>query len=194
VRVAILIDGGHLRVLTRRGGHDYVPGYIEKISKACVEADETLLRILYYDCAPYNGQAKLPVSGNIRIFNGSNRWLQQLAEKDLFAVREGVLKFRGFKPKNIPLAIRELKDSDFKPDFEQKGVDMRIGLDMANFSATKSVDRLILMSGDTDCLPAMKHARISGLQVVLVTFPNHKISPELLWHADFERKIAWPDD
>jgi uncharacterized LabA/DUF88 family protein len=194
VRVAILIDGGHLRVLTRRAGHDYVPSYIEKIAKACVQADETLLRILYYDCAPYNGQAKLPVSGNIRIFDGSNRWLQQLAEKDLFAVREGVLKFRGFKPKNIPLATRELKDSDFKPDFEQKGVDMRIGLDMANFSATKSVGRLILLTGDTDCLPAMKHARISGLQVVLVTFPNHKIAPELLWHADFERKVAWPDD
>lgn len=78
------------------------------------------------------------------------------------------------------------------PDFEQKGVDMRIGLDMANFCALKTVERLILITGDTDCIPAMKHARINGLQVALVTFPSHKIAPEMLWHSDFERRIAWP--
>lgn len=85
-----------------------------------------------------------------------------------------------------------MTDDDFKPDFEQKGVDMRIGLDMANYSTTRSVDRLILVLGDTDCLPAMKHARISGLQVVLVTLPNQKPAPELLWHSDYERRVAWP--
>jgi uncharacterized LabA/DUF88 family protein len=80
---------------------------------------------------------------------------------------------------------------DFTPDFEQKGVDMRIGLDMANFSAERSVDRIILVSGDTDCLPAMKHCRISGLQIVLISFPK-QIAPELLWHSDFVRPIKWP--
>jgi hypothetical protein len=52
--------------------------------------------------------------------------------KNLFAVRRGVLKFRGFKPKKIPIATAKLTDDNFVPDFEQKGVDMRIGLDMAN--------------------------------------------------------------
>ena len=191
-RVSVLIDGGHLRVLTRKTGRTYNPDYIEKVAHACVHADETLLRILYYDCAPFVGKVALPVSGNEHEFKGSDTWLKTLAQKDLFAVRRGVLKFRGFKPKRIPIAPAQLTDADFEPDFEQKGVDMRIGLDIANHAATKSVDRIILVTGDTDCLPAMKHARINGLQVVIVSFPNHRVASELLWHSDFERHVAWP--
>jgi len=162
------------------------------VAHACVGKDETLLRVLYYDCAPYQGAAKLPVSGNAHNFEGSDRWLKELASRDLFAVRRGVLKFRGFKPKKIPIAARDFTDDDFVPDFEQKDVDMRIGLDMANFCATKSVDRIILISGDTDCLPAMKHCRIEGLQIVLVTFAKSKPAPELLWHSDITRPIKLP--
>lgn len=191
-KVSVLIDGGHLRALTKEAHLAYKPDYIEKVAHACVEPDETLLRVLYYDCAPYVGKAKLPVSGNEHEFTGSDGWLRELAGKDLFAVRRGVLKFRGFKPKKIPIASQPLTDAHFKPDFEQKGVDMRIGLDIANHAAMKSVDRIILISGDTDCLPAMKHARINGLQIVLATLPNHKVAPELLWHSDFERRVAWP--
>ncbi|MGL5116089.1 MAG: NYN domain-containing protein [Beijerinckiaceae bacterium] len=192
MRVAVLIDGGHLRALAKKAKLAYVPDYIEKVALACVEPGEMLLRILYYDCAPYIGKVKLPVSGEEHEFKGSDSWLRDLASRNLFAVRRGVLKFRGFKPKTIPLANATLTDTDFKPDFEQKGVDMRIGLDIANHSATKSVERIILISGDTDCLPAMKHARISGLQIVLASLPNHKVAPELLWHSDYERRVAWP--
>lgn len=192
MKVSVLIDGGHSRVLARQAGYKYDPDYIEKIARACVEPDETPLRFLYYDCAPFVGKAKLPVSGDEHEFTGSDAWLKTLAGKDLFAVRRGVLKFRGFKPKKIPIASRPLKDSDFAPDFEQKGVDMRIGLDIANHASMRSVDRVILVSGDTDCIPAMKHARISGLQIILATFPGRAVAPELLWHSDFERRVAWP--
>jgi uncharacterized LabA/DUF88 family protein len=169
-----------------------VPDYIDKIARACVEQDEDLLRILYYDCAPYQGTVKLPVSNTPHEFKGSDSWLRELAAKDLFAVRRGVLKFRGWIPKTVPLPPNALTDGDFSPNFEQKGVDMRIGLDVATFSDHRAVERLILVTGDTDCIPAMKHARKSGLQVVLIELPNHHCAPELLWHADFHRKIAWP--
>jgi uncharacterized LabA/DUF88 family protein len=192
VRVAVLIDGGHLRVLVRRAGFDYVPDYIEKIAHTCVAPDETMLRALYYDCAPYQGEVKLPVSNALFEFKGSDGWLKRLASKDFFAVRRGVLKFRGWTPKTLPVPPAVPSDNDFKPTFEQKGVDMRIGLDVATFSDTKAVERLILVSGDTDCVPAMKHARKAGLQVVLISLPNHANAPELLWHSDFERQIAWP--
>jgi hypothetical protein len=95
MRVAVLIDGGHLRALARRAEKDYNPDYIEKVALACVDARETLLRVLYYDCAPYQGTAKLPVSGKPHTFTGSDHWLRELAAKNLFAVRRGVLKFRG---------------------------------------------------------------------------------------------------
>ena len=43
---------------------------------------------------------------------------------------EWFLKFRGWVPKRIPLSGTALADADFKPEFHQKGVYMRIGLDI----------------------------------------------------------------
>jgi uncharacterized LabA/DUF88 family protein len=191
MRTAIFIDGGHVRVLAKAAGYVYNPDFIEKFAHSCLAEGETLLRILYYDCAPYSGKQRKPVSGELHEFKGSDEWLHVLAQKDLFAVRLGVLKFRGYKPISIPISD-ELSDDDFKPDFEQKGVDMRIGLDIASYSASKAIDRIILASGDTDCIPAMKHGRKSGLQIILITFPDHKIASELLEHADYKRQISWP--
>ena len=37
-------------------------------------------------------------------------------------------------------------DADFAPKFQQKGVDMRIGLDMATIAANRSVDLIALMT------------------------------------------------
>lgn len=192
MRVSVFVDGGHLRVLAHKAGHKYDPDFIEKVAKASVEPNEEPLRFLYYDCAPYAGKVRLPVSNGEHEFTGSDKWLRDLASKDLFAIRRGVLKFRGWKPKATPIGGKALADSDFKPDFEQKGVDMRIGLDIANHATNRLVDRLILITGDTDCIPAMKHARVNGLQVVLVAFPNSIKTPELLWHTDFSRSIGWP--
>lgn len=192
-RVVLMIDGGHLRALARRDNVTYNPDLIQKFAAGCVDGDEELLRILYYDCAPYSGKAKLPVSGETREFQGDARWLDDLASRDLFAVRLGVLKFRGFTPRTTPITRETLTDDDFRPDFEQKGVDMRIGLDIATYSTTGNVDRIVLTSGDTDCVPAMKHARIAGLQVVLTQFNNHKLAAELTWHADIRRAVKWPD-
>src|SRR5262245_9428440 len=104
MRVAVLIDGGYLRVLAQLAKKDYKPDYIEKVAHACIEKGEQLLRVLYYDCAPYRGTVKLPVSGKDYEFSGSDHWLHQLAAKNLFAVRYGVLKFRGYKPKKVPIA------------------------------------------------------------------------------------------
>lgn len=170
----------------------YDPQFIDQVARASVAPQEELLRILYYDCAPFTGTVTLPVSGKEKRYEASDEWLNQLAQKELFAVRRGVLKFRGFKPKRIPVAAQTLSDADFKPVFEQKGVDMRIGLDISLYSQTKAVDRIVLLSGDTDCIAAMKHARKAGLQMILVKLPNEKLAPELLSHADFERLIDWP--
>jgi len=115
-------------------------------------------------------------------FAESGQWLQDLAKKDFIAVRLGVLKFRGFKLNKVPATGgTALTDADFSPDFEQKGVDMRIGLDIATYSTLNSVDRIGLVTADTDCVPAMKHARKSGVQVILIALPDaivpHRTSP-----------------
>ena len=191
-KLAILIDGGNLRALAKVAGKLYNPDFIEKVALRCQMSDEEILRILYYDCAPYNGTVKLPVSGLPHVFRGSDAWLRELGRKDLFAVREGILKFRGFKPRLTPISASAATDADFVPDFEQKGVDMRIGLDIALYANAHTVDRIALITQDTDCVPAMKHARRAGLQIVLIKLPNSTIAPELLEHSDFCRSIGWP--
>lgn len=192
MKAAIFIDGGHLRVLVRQAGHQYNPDYIEAVASACITDGETLLRVLYYDCAPYSGSVNLPVSGQAFEFRGSDDWLKTLAAKPMFAVRLGSLKFRGFVPKKVPITQVPLVDDHFRPRFEQKGVDMRIGLDIANHAAHRSVDRIILITGDTDCLPAMKLARTAGLEVILIQFPKQRFAREMLWHSDTQRVIDWP--
>ena len=192
-KLVLMIDGGFLRVTAKRAGIKYDPAFIEAFARICPLSDEELFRALYYDCPPYEGQQKLPVSGSVKIFNESGQWLHDLAKKDFIAVRLGVLKFRGFKLKKIPLAgTAPLTDADFAPDFEQKGVDMRIGLDIANYSALKCVDRIGLVTADTDCVPAMKLARRSGVQVVLMSLPGGTVPSELAQHSDMIRMIAWP--
>ncbi|MFI5115121.1 MAG: NYN domain-containing protein [Terriglobales bacterium] len=192
-KIVILIDGGFIRVEAKKAGKVYNPTFIEQFAHACNGADEEILRVLYYDCAPYSGTVRLPVSGNQYTFAGSDKWLEELARKDLFAVRRGVLKFRGYKPRKTPVGpAAELTDADFSPDFEQKGVDMRIGLDIAMYSENRGVERIVLVSNDTDCVPAMKHGRKAGLQIVLIEPPGVKIAAELLMHSDFKRVIPWP--
>lgn len=193
IRVAVLIDGGFLRVEAKKAKKTYNPDFIERFALACKSADESLFRILYYDCAQYSGTVKLPVSGNPHTFQSSDAWLHVLSHKDLFAVRRGVLKFRGFKPKRTPVATQApLTDADFQADFEQKGVDMRIGLDIAAYAANRAVDRIVLVSNDTDCVPALKYGRRAGLQTVLIEPPKVRLAPELIAHIDFKRAVPWP--
>ena len=189
---AVLIDGGHLRHYVQAAGYRYDPDYIEHFVKHCTDGDEELHRVLYYDCAPYSGRTKLPVSGATHEFKGSDAWLRNLASRPFFAVRRGVLKFRGWKPRSIPIAGKPLSDSDFKPDFEQKGVDMRIGLDIAVISGTGTVDRVVLVAADTDFVPAMKHGRRAGIQIVVVKFLGGNLSSDLGAHADLVREIPLP--
>lgn len=192
-KVIILIDGGFLRVKSKHAGKIYDPSFIEKFALKCKAHDEEIFRILYYDCGPCTATVKLPVSGTPHTFGGSDKWLEELASKDFFAVRRGVLKFRGYKPKQTPVNVAApLTDADFSPDFEQKGVDMRIGLDIAAYSVNHSIDRIALVTNDTDCVPAMKYGRKAGLQVVIIQLPNNRVAPELVMHSDLRRKVTYP--
>jgi uncharacterized LabA/DUF88 family protein len=189
-KLVVMIDGGHARVLARKAGHVFNPDFIEAFAHRVVRQDEELLRVLYYDCRPFEGQRTKPISGEPHHFTQNGNWLEELATRDLFAVRLGILKWRGWKPRQ-PNLQRALTDDDFRPDFEQKGVDLRIGLDIATFSLGRKVDRIALVTGDTDLIPAMKLARREGIQIIGIRLPNQRLSRELIAHTDFTRDVAW---
>ncbi len=95
----------------------------------------------------------------------------------------------------MPPSSVALTDADFRPVFEQKGVDMRIGLDIATMAHERISEGILLVTGDTDMIPAMKPARRAGMQVVLVKMPMPVRTPRdsLLAHAGAVRDVAWPD-
>lgn len=71
------------------------------------------------------------------------------------------------------------------PNVHQKGVDMRVGLDIASLTLKKQVDVIVLVTGDSDFIPAMKFARREGAQLFLVTL-GHNVVDEMREHADLE--------
>lgn len=132
------------------------------------------------------------MSGSPYRFQGGDAWLHDLAARERFAVRRGVLKFRGRKPKAIPISSGPLQDEDFAPDFEQKGVDMRIGLHIGSLAHDRVVERAMLVTADTDMIPAMKFGRRAGLRIVAIERPGAKRLREFLAHVDIRRGVAWP--
>ena len=65
------------------------------------------------------------------------------------------------------MEVSELKDSDFSLPLRQKGVDMRIGLDIATITLKKQANVIVLVSGDSDFVPAAKLARREGATFIL---------------------------
>ena len=61
----------------------------------------------------------------------------------------------------------DFTERDLSLTVSQKGVDMRIGLDIASLAYKKQVDQIILIAGDSDFVPAAKLARREGIDFIL---------------------------
>ncbi len=69
--------------------------------------------------------------------------------------------------KNLAEAWRGLGPDDLRLALRQKGVDMRIGIDITTLTLKKQVDTIILVTGDSDFVPAAKVARREGVEFLL---------------------------
>lgn len=76
-----------------------------------------------------------------------------------------------------------LKDWMVRLDLRQKGVDMRIGLDIASITLKRLASTIILVAGDADFVPAAKLARREGLQFILDPLWQ-SVSDDLFEHID----------
>lgn len=72
---------------------------------------------------------------------------------------------------------------------EQKGVDLRMGLDLATYARNRVVDVIYLVSGDDDLTEAVEEAQFHGLQVIIMAVPGpagrpHAVARNLQREAD----------
>lgn len=205
-KVAILIDGewfrrGLDRALKGKLPHGVTADVMYRNALLCLGAGEEVFRLFYYDCPPYEGIETNPIDQSKTDFKqlpkhqARTRFLNELKAMDYVALRLGVARQRGWTlteayiQKAISGRHQPPQAGDVFLSLEQKGVDMRIGIDVATLALKGIVDRIILISGDTDMIPAMKLARREGVQVVLVevSLPLHKALDE---DADLVRVIT----
>ncbi len=78
---------------------------------------------------------------------------------------------------------QQLDRSSVQLGLRQKGVDMRIGVDIASLALKKQADTLILVAGDSDFVPAAKLARREGIDFILDPLWQH-INADLFEHID----------
>ncbi|MFN7073828.1 NYN domain-containing protein, partial [Proteus mirabilis] len=65
----------------------------------------------------------------------------------------------------------------------QKAVDIKLGMDITMLAYEKLVDVMVLVAGDSDFVPAAKHARTKGIDFILDPL-RQDVSPTLSEHID----------
>ncbi len=137
-----------------------------------------MLRIYLYDAPPATGIVVNPVDrtrvnlAQTGVFAERKSLHDRLELMTDVAFRRGDLAIRGWKVRSRALdevgrTGRALRAEDVEPVLEQKGVDLRIGLDIARISLRGLADTIVVMTGDSDFVPAFKFARREGVRVYL---------------------------
>ncbi|HMO50540.1 MAG TPA: NYN domain-containing protein [Kiritimatiellia bacterium] len=90
-----------------------------------------------------------------------------IAQAESGATVQPITKEEAIQLKNIAAAWRGLTPQDVRLGLRQKGVDMRIGLDISTLTLKKQVDTIVLVTGDSDFVPAAKLARREGVEFLL---------------------------
>lgn len=205
VKVAVLIDGGfflrRFNVLynsDRRMTPQQVADHLYTMAHKHVGKANTLYRIFYYDCEPLNKKAHNPITHKSIDFSKTDsykfkmQFLEELKKKRKMALRIGQLKdhkewhIRPDKVKSLlkkEITIDDLEENDVYLDIKQKGIDMKIGVDIASLALKRFVDTIVLFSGDSDFVPAAKLARREGVDFILD--PMHaNVEEQLFEHVD----------
>lgn len=200
---SILIDGGYFtkKYFAHQKSYPTAVDLIrvtDKIQKTDDFKDKELLRIYYYDAPPLQTKVTNPISkaeidlGASDLAKRAQRLHASLSMSPDFALRLGELKQNTWavKPKVWPDDMTpsqpsiNLRAEDIKPDIKQKGVDLRIGMDIACMAIRKSVHTIVLITGDSDMVPALKLARREGLRVYCVQMDGNHLTDELKIHSD----------
>ncbi|CCB80519.1 hypothetical protein HBZC1_15330 [Helicobacter bizzozeronii CIII-1] len=89
-------------------------------------------------------------------------------------------------------SVKDLKDEDFQLNLRQKMVDMKIGLDIASLAIKKQAEKVVLITNDSDFVPAIKFAKQEGMIVQLDPL-RQDVAEDLSPHIDLLRSVSTQD-
>ena len=198
-RWALLLDGSFVirklrNLLGRHPEADDVIRLIDALRHHPELHGGYLLRAYFYDAPPADGTLPGVLGGDSLDLSTTDvkkrreSLLTRLEHARDVAVRLGQTAVRGWRLrqgvlKGMRKDPRPLGPDDLYPAIEQKGVDLRIGLDIARLSLQHLVDIVVVVTADSDFVPAFKFARREGLRVYLAPL-GHGVRSELKVHAD----------
>ena len=206
MKTAILVDGGFYRRRAQNAlGEISAQARATELAAYCKRHLESygehnqLYRIFYYDCPPSSKRIFHPFLktqidlSKTELYLWMNQFLNELKKRRKFALRLGKLAEEQahytIRPEIIKklcngrLNFSDLNENDFSIEIDQKGVDMKIGLDIASMAYKHQVDQIVLMSGDSDFVSAAKLARREGIDFILDPL-GAPIKPDLFEHID----------
>ncbi len=172
-----------------------------------LEESREFYRIFFYDCEPLTKQMHTPLSRRSINFSKTNEAIFRLSlHKEIRKLRKVALRLGRLNDTarwklSIEATERLIKDAqnfvatdeDFKIDTIQKGVDMRLGLDVASLAFKRQVDQIVIVSADADFVPAAKLARREGIDVILDQMGAQNAAIDLIEHVDGIRDCYLPE-
>lgn len=211
--VAILVDGGfYLKRCKRRSDTKsvvadliahclrHICNQTTKKTDKYFDEPERLYRIFFYDCPPITKKLHHPITKlAVDLKKSTTAIFRQDLHNQLRKTRNVALRLGFLDEKNARWTLKnpnhskklisgeithtDIAENDIIYHAQQKPVDMKIGLDIASMSYKKQVDKIVLISGDSDFVPAAKLARREGLEFILDSM-NAPIKPDLQEHID----------
>ena len=164
MNTAILIDAGYLLKVAKQQNRRI---NLLKLSNE-LTTGQNRIKTIFYDALPIQGTPQ----GNT-----------------LYAKRQSFHNSLRHLP-NFEVKLGKLQK--INSSFFQKGVDMRIGVDLVQMSMTRQIDKAILITADSDFEYAVEKAQQAGATVSLAYFPNSLINSVFLNSVD--EKIPLTND
>jgi len=169
-RIAIFIDGAYLQYTLKHEFNSPKICFRKLVNRMAGERE--ILRSYYYNCEPY--QSNPPTADEKERFGKAQRFHYALDQIPRFQVRLGKLEFRGC-------------DAQGKPIFQQKRVDIQMGVDLVLLAAKNLISDAAVLAGDSDFLPAIDAAKPEG--VVIHLFHGEHPHTDLVARCDERTKI-----
>lgn len=158
-RSAVFIDGAYLVQVLKKHGEPAVD--FLKLSERLCRGTERL-RTYYYNCMPY--QSHPPTRKESERFAKADKFLFTLKRLPRFEVSLGKLSHIGGQ-------------------FVQKRVDILLAVDLVRMSWGKQIQRAVLLTGDSDFVPAVQAAKDAGVLTQLY-YSKNAVHDELLDACD----------
>jgi len=148
-KAVVLIDGGYLSKILKKFFKQARLDFLLFSENICLDCRR--IQTYYYTCMPY--QSGTPTYEERTRYARMDKFLNAVRKLDKFTVKLGrLLK----------------KDEDV---FEQKGVDVEFALDLVELSTLRRIDKAFIVSGDSDFVPVVERANLTGIRTQNVYHP-----------------------